>query len=94
MSTHLRFPEDQFIGKDGEGFTAAKVPLKTSPPEDAPSYRKKVPIQAVRMDGPFQVETSEGPLMCHDGWLCWDARGYPYPVSADEFELIYEVEEA
>lgn len=25
-----------------------------------------------------------------DGYLCFDARGYPYPVAADEFALIYE----
>jgi hypothetical protein len=52
-------------------------------------YKKKVPIIAHRMDGPFQVLTSEGPLTCQDGWLCMDARGYPYPVAADEFTLIY-----
>jgi hypothetical protein len=55
-----------------------------------PEYRKKVTTRAIRMDGAFTVETSEGPLRCADGWLCFDARGYPYPVAADEFELIYE----
>jgi len=32
----------------------------------------------------------EGPLRCADGYLCTDARGYPYPVAADEFALIYK----
>lgn len=54
------------------------------------SYRKRVLTSALRIDGPFTVQTSEGPLHCADGWLCLDARGYPYPVAADEFALIYE----
>ena len=53
-------------------------------------FRKRVTTRAIRIDGPFEVETSEGTLTCKDGWLCMDARGYPYPVANDEFELIYE----
>lgn len=53
-------------------------------------YRKKVLTSAVRMPADFTVRTSEGWLHCEDGWLCLDARGYPYPVAADEFSLIYE----
>jgi hypothetical protein len=52
-------------------------------------FRKKVNTRAARIRGPFVVETSEGELRCKDGWLCIDARGYPYPVAADEFQLIY-----
>ena len=52
-------------------------------------YQKKVKTQAIKIDGPFIVETSEGPLACKDGYLCLDARGYPYPVASDEFALIY-----
>jgi hypothetical protein len=60
------------------------------PPEaDFGEFRKKVPTRATRIEGPFMVLTSEGPLTCADGWLCIDARGYPYPVAADEFDLIY-----
>lgn len=54
------------------------------------AYRKTSITQAVRIDGPFTVETSEGPLRCADGYLALDARGYPYPIAADEFALIYE----
>lgn len=54
------------------------------------TFQKKVPTRAVRVSGPFTVQTSEGPLGCKDGWLAIDARGYPYPIAADEFELIYE----
>ncbi len=55
-----------------------------------PQFRKTSLTKAIRMDGPFTVVTSEGPLTCADGWLCFDARGYPYPVALDEFDLIYE----
>ena len=53
-------------------------------------YRKKALTSAVRIKGPFVVETSEGPLRCADGFLAIDARGYPDPIAADEFALIYE----
>lgn len=53
-------------------------------------WRKKVTTRALRIVGPFTVQTSEGPLNCADGWLCIDARGYPYPVADEEFQLIYE----
>jgi len=64
--------------------------VNNTPPSGWGAYRKKVVTQAIRVDGPFTVETSEGTLSCSDGWLCLDARGYPYPVAADEFVLIYE----
>ncbi len=53
-------------------------------------YRKKVTTRAVRIPGPFTVATSEGLVRCADGYLAVDARGYPYPIAADEFALIYE----
>lgn len=54
------------------------------------TYQKKVKTRAIRITGAFVVETSEGPLRCNDGYLAIDARGYPYPIAADEFALIYE----
>lgn len=54
------------------------------------TYRKVVPIKAARVDGPFVVTTSEGMLRCEDGWLCFDSRGYPYPVADAEFQQIYQ----
>lgn len=57
--------------------------------DNATLYRKKVPTLAIKVDGPFIVHTSEGVLKCADGYLCKDARGYPYPVATDEFNLIY-----
>lgn len=58
--------------------------------EQAGTFRKTALTRALRIDGPFKVETSEGPLDCEDGWLAVDARGYPYPIADDEFTMIYE----
>ena len=53
-------------------------------------YRKKVSTKAIRIEGPFEVETTEGVLICGDGFLAIDSRGYPYPIDKAEFENIYE----
>jgi hypothetical protein len=58
-------------------------------PAEWPVWRKTALTRASRISGPFIVETSEGPLRCADGWLAVDARGYPYPIAADEFDQIY-----
>lgn len=54
---------------------------------------RKVPLTAaVRVEGPFRVATSESetePFYCDDGYLAVDARGYPYAIAVEEFELIY-----
>lgn len=60
------------------------------PEGDWKSYRKKVETRMIRIEGPFNVATSEGPLHCEDGYLAVDARGYPYPLHVDEHALIYE----
>lgn len=52
-------------------------------------FRKVALTSMVRINGPFTVMTSEGPLHCDDGWLAIDARGYPYPIADAEKELIY-----
>lgn len=54
------------------------------------SYRKKVHTEMVRINGPFVVETQEGPLLCQDGWLARDSRGWPYPIADEEQQAIYE----
>ncbi len=61
-----------------------------SDPGTWPEYRKVSLTHALKIDGPFTVETSEGSLSCSDGYLAVDARGYPYPIATDEFALIYE----
>lgn len=66
---------------------------RTNLPSDPltwPSYRKRVLTHATRISGPFCVNTSEGLMTCDDGYLAVDARGYPYPIATDEFELIYD----
>lgn len=65
-------------------FTTENLPI-----EGWREYRKKVTTRMVRIDGPFTVETREGPLTCPDGYLAVDACGYPYPIAADEHALIY-----
>ena len=55
-----------------------------------PYYHKKHLTQATRIEGPFEVETTEGELVCQDGYLAVDSRGYPYPIDKEEFEAIYE----
>ena len=60
------------------------------PEGDWREYRKKVATRMIKIDGPFRVLTSEGPLTCKDGYLAVDARGYPYPLATDEQALIYE----
>lgn len=55
-----------------------------------PTWRKTAITSAVKIQGGFSVQTSEGRLHCNDGYLAMDARGYPYPIASDEFHLIYE----
>ncbi len=64
-----------------------------SDPASWPLYRKVALTHAIKIDGPFTVQTSEGPLHCADGYLAVDARGYPYPIATDEFHLIYQAAE-
>jgi hypothetical protein len=70
---------------DGETYTSDHLP-----DGDWGVYRKTQPIEAVRVDGPFTVETREGTVHCEDGWLALDSEGYPYPIAADEFDQVYE----
>ena len=55
----------------------------------AKMYRKMHLTQAVRIDGPFRVNTKEGPLDCEDGYLALDSAGWPYPIAAGDFEAMY-----
>lgn len=58
--------------------------------EPWPRYRKTSITRASRLASPFIVRTGEGEVRCEDGFLAIDARGYPYPIAADEFHQIYE----
>lgn len=59
-------------------------------PADWDLFRKTALTRMKRIDGPFTVQTSEGPLRCENGFLAMDARGYPYPIAVDEQVKIYE----
>jgi hypothetical protein len=61
------------------------------PKESWRRFQKKALTSAIRIDGPFRVHTPGGPLTCQDGWLCCDVSGYLYPMTNDEFQLIYEL---
>lgn len=56
---------------------------------DWAEYRKVATTQAIRINGPFSVQTREGLITSEDGYLAVDAHGWPYPIAADEFEKIY-----
>lgn len=71
-------------------YSVENLPTAThGQPASWPAFRKHAVTHALRIREPFAVETSEGLLTCNDGYLAIDARGYPYPIAADEFELIY-----
>ena len=61
-----------------------------SNPQSWPKWRKTSFTHMIKIDGPFTVETDEGPLTCQDGFLAIDSRGYPYPIATDEQAIIYE----
>jgi hypothetical protein len=67
-------------------YTKDNLPLLNKPWK---RFKKTAITSAVKIDGPFAVETSEGTLNCTDGFLAIDARGYPYPIATEEFHKIY-----
>lgn len=59
------------------------------PEEGWRSYVKVANTKMIKIDGPFTVETKEGSLFCHDGWLALDQSGWPYPISDTDHRLTY-----
>ncbi len=59
------------------------------PDGDFGLYSKTEPIEAIRLDGAFTVDTREGRVTTPDGWLALDSGGFPYPIAADEFDEVY-----
>lgn len=82
-------PPEGAVEATDDTFTADNLPEG-----DWAAFRKTEPIEALRMDGTFTVETREGVVECDDGWLALDSDGFPYPIAADEFENVYEPEPA
>lgn len=68
-----------------------RVSASTLPDRAFPAYRRKVTeTRALRIRGPFEVETPEGVMRCEDGWLALDVEGNPYPIDAAVFALTFE----
>jgi len=44
-------------------------------------YKKQTLTKAIRIDGPFEIETREGIISCPDGYLAVDSIGWPYPIA-------------
>jgi hypothetical protein len=53
------------------------------------TWQKNQLTRAVRVDGPFEVETTEGTLICKDGYLALDSEDNPYPIDAKVFDATY-----
>lgn len=55
------------------------------------TYRRRITeTRAVRIRGPFSVETLEGVMRCDDGWLALDVDGNPYPIASSVFAKTFE----
>ena len=62
------------------------------PAEGFARYEKTRLTPALRMEGTFVCETSEGNVVsCDDGWLAVDSHGHPYPVNDVEFQGTYRI---
>lgn len=56
-------------------------------------WQKYVPITeypAVRMEGPFRVDSSTGVYIIQDGYLLRHESGYPIGLEKDKFEAHYK----
>lgn len=42
-------------------------------------------------EGIYKVLTSNGESFCEGPvWILWDKSGFPYPITPEEFEMIYK----
>lgn len=54
-------------------------------------YRRRFPVRAVRVNGPFECVTKDhGTVPCDDGYVAYDESAYPYPIGAEEFDKLYK----
>lgn len=64
----------------------------TQLPDPVLAVKKPIPVQARRMDVPFEVDTQHGTTYGNAGdYLMMDSKGYFYPCEADEFDTTYMV---
>ena len=83
-----RLPDDDVLpGQHADGtITVDSLPDRG----EFVAYKRKTGILAMRMPGPFKVQTLEGVMTCENGWLALDANGYPYPIADDVFNKTYQ----
>lgn len=63
----------------------------TLPDTAFPYYPRRITAtRALRIRGPFAVDTLEGRMACRDGWLALDVDGNPYPIDAEVFAKTFE----
>jgi hypothetical protein len=95
MSSRMERIRDAEIGVPAHGAVYTRDNLRPAfTAEDWRWYQKRRPTMAVRILGPFEVETREGRITCPDGYLALDAHGWPYPIAKQEFDAIYDEIEA
>lgn len=85
-------------------FTQAHREALTAPAQGRPSefegyiggvFRKKSRVIAIRIVGPFEVETEHGVVTCHDGWLATnhpddDSGSDVWPISDERLRRTYD----
>jgi hypothetical protein len=60
-------------------------------PTDWHHFAMKQLVPAIRINGPFYVQTRDGMLKCNDGWLALDVNGFPYPIDDEVFKKSYSL---
>jgi len=68
-----------------EGFINTLIESKKFTP-----YRHKKRARAMRVEGPFDVETRDGLKHCEDGYLLLDEDGWPTAMDLEDFRKTYE----
>lgn len=79
-----------FIEKPGAEELPLFMPENLPDEEVFSEWRKTATTWAVKIDGPFAVQTQEGTLACEDGWLALDSEQHPYPIASSVFADTYE----
>jgi hypothetical protein len=82
----LKSPETSF-GETRRTFTRTDAANLL---DEMPRWRKTTITRAMKIDGLFVAETSNGWVRCEDGYLAFDSGGYPYPIDRAEFERAYK----
>lgn len=75
----------------GSRYSHAQLPAADDPgwtdfarPSDGARHR------LIRVHGPFLLDTPDGELECHDGWLGQDEKGDVFVVEAADHNKLYK----